>query len=125
LRDHYEDFERVGANVLAIGMGIPEMAAHFRDTQDIPFPLLVDHTKQTYRALELGRGSWMDVAGPKVWARGAKSILSGTGQGVPKQDPLQLGGVIVVEAGGRVRYMHRAKTSSDNPKPEELSEQLR
>jgi hypothetical protein len=125
LRDHHEDFERVGANLLAIGMGIPEMAAHFRDTQEIPFPLLVDHRKQTYRALEIGRGSWMDVAGPKVWARSAKSILSGKGQGVPKQDPLQLGGAIVVEAGGRVRYMHRAKTSSDNPKPEELLDQLR
>jgi hypothetical protein len=125
LRDHHEDFERVGANLLAIGMGIPEMAAHFRDSQKIPFPLLVDHRKQTYRALEIGRGSWMDVAGPKVWARSAKSILSGKGQGVPKQDPLQLGGAIVVDAGGRVRYMHRAKTSSDNPKPEELLEQVR
>jgi hypothetical protein len=125
LRDRHEDFERVAANLLAIGMGIPEMAAHFRDTQEIPFPLLVDHTKETYRALEIGRGSWMDVAGPKVWARSAKSILSGKGQGVPKQDPLQLGGAIVVEAGGRVRYLHRAKTSSDNPKPEELLEQLR
>jgi hypothetical protein len=125
LRDYHEDFERVGANLLAIGMGTPEMAAHFRDTQDIPFPLLVDHTKQTYRALELGRGSWMDVAGPKVWARGAKSILSGKGQGVPKQDPMQLGGAIVVEAGGRVKYIRRAKTSSDNPKPEDLLGQLR
>ncbi len=110
---------------MAIGMGIPEMAAHFRDSQQIPFPLLVDHRKQTYRALEIGRGSCMDVAGPKVWARSAKSILSGKGQGVPKQDPLQLGGAIVVDAGGRVRYMHRAKTSSDNPKPEELLEQVR
>jgi hypothetical protein len=31
----------------------------------------------------------------------------------------------VVEAGGRVTYLHRAKTSSDNPKPEELLEHLR
>jgi hypothetical protein len=124
LREHHEDFERAGANLLAIGMGIPEMAANFRDTQGIPFPLLVDRTKQTYRALELGRGSWMDVAGPKVWTRGAKSILSGRGQGVPKQDPWQLGGAIVAEAGGQIRYVHRAKTSSDNPKPEDLLEQI-
>jgi hypothetical protein len=124
LRDHYQDFERAGANLLAIGMGVPEMAAHFRDAQGIPFPLLVDHKRQTYRALGIGRGSLIDVAGPKVWARGARSILTGKGQGVPKQDPLQLGGAIVVETGGRVRYVHRAKTSSDNPKPEELLEQL-
>ena len=109
---------------MAIGMGVPEMAAHFRDAQKIPFPLLVDQRRQTYRALGIGRGSLIDVAGPKVWARSAKSILTGKGQGVPKQDPLQLGGAIVVETGGRVRYVHRAKTSSDNPKPEELLEQL-
>jgi peroxiredoxin len=125
LRDHHEEFERLGATLLAIGMGTPEVAAHFRDKQEIPFPLLVDHRKQTYRALEIGRGSWMDVAGPKVWARGAKGVLTGKGVAVARQDPLQLGGAIVVEAGGRVRYMHRAKTSSDNPKPEELLEQLR
>jgi hypothetical protein len=124
LRDHYQDFERAGANLLAIGMGVPEMAAHFRDAQGIPFPLLVDHKRQTYRALGIGRGSLIDVAGPRVWARGARSILTGRGQGVPRQDPLQLGGAIVVETGGRVRYVHRAKTSSDNPKPEELLEQL-
>ncbi len=114
----------MGANLLAIGMGIPEVAAHFRDTQGIPFPLLVDRNRQTYKALRIGRGSLIDVAGPKVWARGARSILTGRGQGVPKQDPLQLGGAIVVETGGRVRYVHRAKTSSDNPRPEDLLEQL-
>ena len=124
MRDHYQDFVRAGANLLAIGMGVPEMAAHFRDSQEIPFPLLVDHTRQSYRALGIRRGSLIDVVGPKFWARGAVSILTGRGQGVPKQDPLQLGGAIVVETGGRVRYVHRAKTSSDNPKPEELLEHL-
>jgi len=95
-------------------MGRPDMAAHFQQTQDIPFTLLVDDTKETYRILEIRRGSAMDVIGPKVWLRGAKNILTGKGQALPQQDPLQLGGTAVVAPGGEIRYLHRAGTSSDN-----------
>lgn len=111
----YEEFEAKGASIAAIGMGLPEMAAHFRRHQDISFPLLVDHTKQTYRALEMKKGNLWDVVGPQNWMRYAKGILSGHGVDTPKQDPLQMGGVIVVDTDGAVRYEFRAEASRDNP----------
>ncbi len=95
-------------------MGRPEMAADFRDKQEIPFLVLVDHTKETYRMLELGRGSLMQIMGPQVWLRAAKGLVTGHGVAAPKQDPYQLGGAVVVGRGGSVKHVHRAKTSSDN-----------
>lgn len=116
----YDEFTAKGADVAAIGMGIPEMAADFREKQDVPFPLLVDRTKQTYRALEMKRGTLWDVAGPPVWLRFAKGIFGGHGVDKPKQDPLQMGGVLVVDRGGDVLYEFRASASSDAPPIEDV-----
>ena len=113
MRDRYEEFTERGADVVAVGMGIPEMAADFRDKQDIPFRLLVDRTKETYRALEMKKGSLLDVVGPGVWLRGAKGILTGKGAAMPKQDPYQMGGAVVVDKGGEVKLIHRGERASD------------
>jgi hypothetical protein len=111
LRDRYEDITSTGADVAAIGMGWPEAAAAFKQEQDIPFPLLVDRTKETYRALEMKRGTLWDTVGPQNWLRFTKGILSGHGVGKPKQDPLQMGGTLVVAPGGETLLLDRA----DNP----------
>ena len=99
----------------AIGMGTPAMAADFRDKKKVPFPLLVDSSKQTYKALGLGRGSTLEVAGPRVLARGLKALAKGQMQGLTiRQDPLQLGGAVVFDRGGRIKLVHRAGDSADN-----------
>lgn len=121
LRERYEEFQARGADVAAIGMGTPEMAADFRDKKSVPFPLLVDTTKQTYKALELGRASTMDLLGPRVWGRGLKAYLKGEHQGLTiKQDPTQLGGAAVLARGGETVLLHRARDAADNLPVEEL-----
>ena len=115
MSERYDEFRDKGAEVVAIGMGRVDMAKHFADTRDIPFPLLVDHDRESYRALELRVGSLLDVAGPKVWVRGIKGMLGGHTSTLPKQDPKQMGGVMVVARGGDVLFLHRAQESSDNP----------
>jgi hypothetical protein len=95
-------------------MGRPDMAAHFKEAQNVPFTLLVDHTKESYRLMEMGRGSLMAVIGPKVWARAAKSLVTGHGLQKARQDPLQMGGAVVVDRDGEVLFTHHSKDSSDN-----------
>lgn len=99
-------------NLAAIGMGWPAMAAHFKADQKIPFPLLVDHKKQTYKALEMKHSNPWNVYGPPVWITGIKSILD-HGNKFPKQDPLQLGGIVVADKGGEILYTFRADASKD------------
>lgn len=121
MSDRHEEFEARGARIVAIGMGVPEMAAHFRDERGVTFPLIVDHSKETYRALEMKRGNLWEVSGPQNWGRFAKGILTGHGVDLrPKQDPLQMGGAIVVDAGGEILYTFRASAAKETPDPEEL-----
>lgn len=113
-----EEFTAKGAGIAAIGMGIPEMAADFREKQNIGFPLLVDRTKQTYRALDMKRGTLWDILGPQNWLRFVNRL--GHGVGKPKQDPLQMGGVVVADRGGAVRYSFRASAAADAPPIDEV-----
>ncbi|MEA2497758.1 MAG: hypothetical protein QOH26_163 [Actinomycetota bacterium] len=124
MRGEYEEFQARGADIAAIGMGRPEMAAYFRDQFEIPFPLLVDHEQATYRAVEIRRGNQWEVAGPQVWIRYAKGLLTGKGVALPKQDVLQMGGVAVVDTDGKILFMHRGETSADNAPVEELLDAL-
>ena len=121
MRTRYDEIKGKGAEVVSIGMGWPAAAADFREQFDVPFPVIVDHTKQTYRALELGRASLAQLIGPGVLLRGVKSLLTGHGMAVkPQQDPKQLGGVVVADRGGAIRYRYVSKTQADNPPTDEV-----
>jgi peroxiredoxin len=123
LRDHVDEFEAKGARIVAIGMGIPAMAADFKEKQGIPFLLLVDQEQLTYKALDLER-SLVAASGPQVWLKGAKAVLKGHGIAPAKQDWQQLGGAMVVDRGGRVLLVHRAEDSADNAPVRRLLEAL-
>ena len=92
------------------------MAADFKKKFDIPFLLLVDQRRDSYKAFGLLRGNATQVFGPGVVARGTLSVLKGNIQGLPPKgtDRMQLGGVAVVDKGGDVLFVHRSKTAADN-----------
>ena len=125
MRDHYDEIRSLGADVVAIGLGRPDMAAYFRDEFDIPFRLFVDPEKRSYKLLKMRRSGWSGVIGPSVWLPGAASILKGRGIAKPKQDPMQLGGAVMIDTSGETVFVHRADDSTDNVPVEELLDALR
>jgi peroxiredoxin len=125
LRDRYQEFEEEGAEIVAIGMGTPDKAARFRKTRSIPFPLLADKDRQSYAAAGLRKGTAAGVIGPRVWATGVKGLAKGRGVALPRENPAQLGGTVVVHPGGRITHHHVAETSADNAPIESLLEAIR
>lgn len=95
-------------------MGRVDMAAHFRDEFDIPFTLLVDHDRLTYRALEIKRGTLWDVMGPHMWWDFTRRLLKGQAPKGVQADPLQLGGLAVISTTGTIEKLHRADDPADN-----------
>lgn len=120
MRDHYQEFRDKGAEVVAIGMGWPEAAADFRDEYRIPFPILVDHTKDTYRALGFQRASLLEIYKLNVIFKGAIEVMTGNRLRQAKQDWHMLGGAVVVERGGDVKLVHRSKDPADMLPVEDL-----
>jgi hypothetical protein len=119
LRDSYDQFKQKGVTVAAIGMGWPAAAAAFKEERGIPFPLLVDHRKETYRAMDLKRGSPWEVLGPPMWFRHVRAYMR-QGFSLAQQDWQQLAGVVIAEPGGEIVFSHRALDPADNPSVEKL-----
>jgi hypothetical protein len=116
LRDRYEDIKARGAEVVAIGQGSPEVAADFKKKRKIPFPLLVDQERLTYKTMGLPKGSALEIFGPQVLAKGTLTFVKGHLQGLaPEGTSLrQLGGALVVNRGGEVLLSHQSSDASDN-----------
>jgi peroxiredoxin len=110
IRDAYADFERRSVAVAAVTFADPQGAAQLKRQQRLPFPVLADPSRQAYRAFGLLEGSLATVAGPDVLLRQLAQALRGN---IPYINPLeghitQLGGTVIVDHGGVVRFAHIA-----------------
>ena len=121
MRDEEERFTPL-VNVVLVGQGRREHARDFCLARRVEtFQCTVAPDNEAYREFGLTRGSWMAVAGPKVWGPGAQSFFGReTHQGRTKGDPLQLAGTFVIDTGGLIRFAHRNRTSADNPSNEDV-----
>ncbi len=121
-----EQFETAGAKLVLIGQATPRQAAHFRRRREIELPVLADETRRTYKIAGLKVGSFMDLLGPKVVAKGAMTTArTRMLQGKTVGNAAQLGGGMVIDRDGRVAFTHRAADASDNAPPEELLDAVR
>ena len=105
----------------------PAMLRGFERQMELPYPLYGDPDRATYRALGFGRAStrrvWLD---PRVWARYARLLARGRRPGgAPAQDTHQLGGDAVVDARGRLSWIHRSTGPVDRPSVDRLVAAMR
>lgn len=111
--------ERLGeieGRVVCVTFAEPRMLRGFERKMGLPYPVYGDPERETYRAFGFGRASrrrvWLD---PRVWSRYAKLIARGRRPDRSEQDTLQLGGDVVLDARGRVAWIHRSEGPDDRP----------
>jgi peroxiredoxin len=110
IRDAHAEFERRGAAVAAVTFADPQGAAQLQRRQQLPFTVLADPSRQIYRAFGMVEGSLAVTAGPDVLLRQLAQAMRGN---IPYINPLeghisQLGGTVIVDHGGVVRFAHVA-----------------
>lgn len=81
---------------------------------------IADPDRVLYRALELQRGSFLELFGPRVWMGGLRALLRGHGVGMLQGDGFQMPGAFVIHHGHVVRSF-RAAAASDQPDLSELA----
>lgn len=81
---------------------------------------IADPDRMLYRALELRRGSFLELFGPRVWMGGLRALLRGHGIGMLQGDGFQMPGAFLIHR-GRVVRSFRAETASDQPDLSELA----
>ena len=73
---------------------------------------IADPTHSLYAAFGLGRGTLLQLFGPKVWLAGLRALGGGNGVGRVKGDPLMMSGAFLVHAGVAV-WGHYSAHSGD------------
>ena len=86
----------------------------------LPFPVLSDPEKDTYRAYGLSSGKLSRIFGPGTIRAYAKLLAAGQMYHFRRSDCLQLGGDFVIDATGAVRYEYRSATPHDRPPVDQI-----
>jgi hypothetical protein len=119
------DFRQRGARVAAIGQGSGEEAARMQRLLNLDYACYGDPEHASYRALELGRtGVFGLTLAPffsdpvDAFRNLAQADLRASAS--PRSDVFRLGGALVADRGGAIRFLHRARATTDFAAPEAM-----
>jgi hypothetical protein len=123
-----DQFHRVGARAVAVGMCVPREAAQLCGARAPSVTCLCDRTKAAYAAYGLTEGSLAQVAiGPEVVAAYARAMFRGNAP-APSSDRdawRMMPGTFAVGADGIIRAVHYARHAADQPDLRAMLQTLR
>jgi hypothetical protein len=119
--------EELGLRVVVVAFAPPESLAGYQRRQGLGDVLVLsDPSRLAYEAFGFGRGSfarvWLD---PRVWRRYARLIRAGHRLEAAHEDTRQLAGDVLVDADGRIRWIHHGRGPVDRPSIETIAAVLR
>jgi peroxiredoxin len=115
------DIEAAGGRLVLIGQATPRQAAHFRRRRKLDVSVLADEQRTTYKLVGAKKGSFGELLGPKVVAKGA-AVTARTGmlQGRTIGSASQLGGAMVIAPDGTIPWSAMADNAADNASPQDI-----
>ncbi len=117
MRERWSEFERRGARVLVVSFDRGAALERYRAALALPFAVAADPDRSVYRAYGLVRGSRWQAWHPRTLLRYVVLTARGMKLQRPTEDAdlLQLGGDFVVDAAGRLRFVHPSARPDDRP----------
>ena len=141
MRQKHVETEALGAAVLAVSFEPRDRLFQLSHVVRLPFPLLCDQERDTYRAYGLERGNLRQIFSPRAYGleRGnlrqifspraaltnVKLMARGRMYHFRRSDLRQLGGDFIVDPDGVIRYQYRSAAPHDRPSVEELIERIK
>lgn len=114
---------QLNAQVWLVSFAAPREARAWLDRTRAPFWLLLDPQRSVYRAYGLP-SSASSVYNLDVARRYARHVLAGGWPGRITADTTQLGGDVIVDDQGIVRFAHESRNPMDRPPVETLFDAL-
>ena len=79
------------------------------------WPVLIDHDRSLYRGYGMERGRLRDIWGGRTWIAYMKEFARGRLPKYSGGDTLQLGGDVLIDPSGIVRFHHVGSGPGDRP----------
>jgi len=111
--------------VVAIGQGTGAEAARVARMLKLDYACYGDPQHEGYRTLGLGRTGLFGLTIAPFLSDPARSLRNIARADLraaasPRSDVFRLGGALVVDRAGRVRFLHRSQSTTDVPKTDAL-----
>ena len=91
------------------------LARVYVEDTGLSWPLLVDDTRETYRAYGMLSASFWDIWGPRTWWVYLKEFLKGQRLKKSEGDISQRGGDVLIDPAGIVALHHVGAGPADRP----------
>jgi hypothetical protein len=118
------DIQSLGARILVIGNGSPKALGRFGDAHAGTVTIVTDPEKVAYKALSLVHGMG-GLKGLSMVGSGIRAWRKGHRQAGVQGDPLQQGGVFVINRKGQAVYAQRSSTAGDHADLTDVMQVLR
>ena len=91
------------------------LARQYIEDTSLGWTLLVDETRDLYRAYSMLNGSFWNIWGLKTWIAYFKELRKGHKPKESKGDVMQLGGDVLIDPKGIIRLHHVGIGPADRP----------
>jgi hypothetical protein len=117
LQQYRRAFEDLDTQVVVVTFERGPLARAYVADTGLAWPILVDEDRTLYRAYGMLRGGRWQIWGPRTWWAYAKELLRGITPSASAlgSDGNQLGGDVLVDASGMVRFLHVGSGPGDRP----------
>lgn len=122
LQQAKERIEGLKIQVLAVTFEREDLARLYVEETELVWPMLVDNDRELYAEYGMERGGWWTVFGMHSWAHYIKLLLRGRKLRRPTNDVRQLGGDVLIDPEGIVRFHFVSRSPIDRPSVDELLE---
>ena len=120
MREHQARLSELGVEVAVVTFDA-EMARSYAEQTKLPWPLLVDSDRQLYQAYGMERADWWSIYGPSsIWHY--MKLIFGRGRKIekPGSDYRQLGGDVLIDPAGLVKFHYVSESPHDRPEVQEI-----
>ncbi len=102
----------------------PQVPDYVRETE-LPWPLLIDESRTLYQGYGMTRGRWWEIWGFASWRAYGQLLLKGGRLRRSHGDVHQLGGDVLIDPAGIVRFHHVSENPADRPSITSMLETVR
>jgi AhpC/TSA antioxidant enzyme len=125
LREHEGEFGQRGVRVAVVTFGSPYFAAAYARESALPWPILLDETREAYRRYGMLSASFLGLWGPATWRAYFRELRKGARLRKADGDIHQQGGDVLIDPAGIIVLHHVGAGPADRPGPDRILEPVR
>lgn len=124
LHQYGSEFDKRNTKIVVVTFEAGYLATSYVEETGLQWPLLIDSTREVYKAYDMLEAGFWDIWGPRTWWAYLKEIAHGRRPVKSEGDISQRGGDVLIDPNGIVRLHHVGRGPADRPGAESILEAI-